>query len=742
MYKFLSKVTATILILFLLPIVSVLASGKMEVKIGEKVMLQGENVKTGSTYKWIVKKGKEIISTQSSPIFNYTFLQQGEFDVNLTITDSLNNTTNTSIYVLAGDKYSRPSGEDGELIDYDSSPLAISYSTLPHVQSDGAVHLIGDNKVLFNITPTRSDVIEYRIDRNIFEDSNGNGRANDDIDNAGDNSYLLGGFWETQYRVGESTKTVAEITLVTKTGEKTKSQIEIIFDHDPRRDGDPVAKLEVTPEPNPSDQLVYLYDDPSTVGFYSKLSEGKILEFRIDKNIFEDSNGDGNPANDIDNVNDISFKTGDVWQTEYKKTDEQIIAQLIVVGEEGKGSRVQRGIWFSDSPRPPTIIEAKGDIEFVADKGFVLKGDPIVFTVKGLKQALDNYIFSWDFDGDGMVDKEIEAENSTSHIYDYAELYTVKVTVTDTEGISADFALDVLVKDVIGTVSDFEYEIDGNTVQFINQSTVALNLTNNNLDYTWSFGDTDSDNYEEQRNQIGLEDPVYSYVKAGTYIVTLTVVDADQVTDTKTAEVVIGGDLGVSDIADEAQDTVREAGEGSSIIVKILKVLLYLILIVLVLVVFIVGGFLAFLKVQHPDLTFEELIDELKIKILGKLGVHDMIEEEKLEEPAQKEPVVEEPVVEELIEGEVVKEAPASAAQEAGPTPDWMRGASSVEEPIDEPVVEPEQASEEMAADLTEEDEGEDEPPTPPTPPTPPASGDTPSLSDPSGPVPDWLKGA
>ncbi|MBN2087885.1 PKD domain-containing protein [Candidatus Peregrinibacteria bacterium] len=768
MSKSLVKLTATILVLLFLPLAGAFASGKMEVKIGEAVTLQGDNVRAGSTFKWIVKKGKEIVSTQSTSIFSYTFAQQGEYEVNLTVTDSLGNISNTSVSVLAGGKYpssassDSTSGDGGTInTQVEGSPIVISYSTLPSPGSDGAIHLIGDSKVLFNILPTNIDVIEYRIDRNIFQDSDGNGKANDDIDNSGDDSYLLGGSWESLYKEGESAKTVAEITLVNKAGEKAKSQVEIVFDQGPKKEGDPVAIMQVTPEPNPKDQLVYLYEDPSVVGFYSKMSEGKILEYRIDKNIFEDSNGDGNPANDIDNLNDVSFKTGDTWSTQYSKTDEQIIAQLIVVGEGGKGSRVQRGIWFSDSPRPPTIVEVKKDIQLISDKSFVLKGDPITFTVTGLKQTLDNYTFAWDFDGNGEVDKEIEGDNTVSNIYDYADLYTVKVTVTDKDGVSADFSLETLVKDVIATVANFEYIVNGNSVQFTNLSTVALNLTNKNLDYTWSFGDTDAENYNSQKDQTGVQDPTYTYSKAGKYIVTLSVVDADQVTDTKTAEITIDESAFQDEqvVGDITQDetVAPDTGGGGSIIVKILKIILYLILIVIVLIVLIVVGFLSFLKIQQPDLTFDELIDELKIKILTKLGVHDMIEtapteesvvepiEELTSEPATEEkPTEESATEEEPIEGEVMEKPPL--AEQTGPVPDWMKGGAMSDSSVPKPEEkkEEEKTSEDMAKDLMgepeeydeEENEDEDEPPKPPK------NGQAPSLSDQSGPVPDWLKGA
>jgi PKD repeat protein len=734
MLKKLIKLTAIVLILFLLPTANIQASGKMEVKLGEKVTLQGDSVDPGSVYKWTVKKDKEIINTQTSPIFNYTFVEQGEYDVALLLTDTEGGIKTTSISILAGDKYERPVIIGEETVPPEKMPLSISYSTLPSLREDGAVHLIGDGKVLFNIEVTRDDILEYRIDRNIFEDSDGNGVANDDIDNANDSSYLLGGVWETEYRIGEATKIVAEITLVSKEGEKTKAQVEILFD-DVTHEGDPVAVLEVTPSPDPEDQLVHLYDDKSAVAFYSRASKGKILEYRIDKNIFKDSNGDGDPANDVDNVNDISFKTGDVWQTQYEKTDDQIIAQLIVVGEGGKGSRVQRGIWFTDKPKPPAITEIKNAIRLTADKAFVVKGDPINFTVEGLTQAFSNYTFAWDFDGNGETDKEIEADNTASYIYDFAGVYTVMVTVTDKQGNAADFTMDVVVKDAVTTTADFDFAVEGNTARFTNKSVVDLKLADKTLNYTWDFGDTDPAGYEKQKDQTGASDPAYTYNKAGTYIVTLTVTDADQIADTKTAEVSIEKDLTVpaEEVTQVTGETPVIQKEGQSIIVKILKAILYLILIIIVLVVLIVLGFMVFLKVQNPDLMFEELVDEIKIKILGMLGVHEMLmptspDGDQIEKPIEED---------EEHAKEPAEEAPL--AKESGPVPSWMKEAAkpsavspqpSVKEPMPETEIE-----EGEEAGISEEDKSDNNKP-------PKKGGGTPSLSEQSGPVPDWLKGA
>jgi len=734
MFKNLIKLTAILLILFLLPVTGAQASGKMEVKLGEKVTLQGDDVEPGSTYKWIVKKGKEIISTQTTPFFNYTFIDQGEYNVNLTLTNATGEIRTTSILVLAGDRYTRPTIEGVEEIPPEEMPLAVVYSTLPPMRQDGAVHLIGDGKVLFIIEVTRDDVLEYRIDRNIFKDSDGNGVANDDIDNANDDSYLLGGMWDTEYKAGEATKIVSEITLVTKDGEKAKAQTEILFDQADLT-GDPVAILEMNPAPDPEDQLIHLYDDPSTVAFYSRASTGKISEYRIDKNVFVDSDGDGNPANDIDNLNDPSFKTGDVWQTEYSKTDDQIIAQLIVVGEGGKGSRVQRGIWFTDEPKPPSITEVAGMIRLTADKDFVVKGDPISFTAEGLTQTLDNYIFEWDFEGDGEADMEFEANNTVSYIYDFAGVYMASVKITDRDGNTAIFTKEIIVKDAVSTTADFDFEIEGNTVRFTNTSVANLKLANQSLDYTWGFADTDPLGYEEQKDQIGVADPTYTYNKAGTYIVSLTVTDADDVTDTKTSEILIEADLppeqmiGAAVQEEEIIEGMPEAPkEGASLIVKILKILLYLILIVVVLIIVIFIGFLAVLKLQHPDLTFEELVDEVKIKILGMLGVHEIVGpveptgapiEEPIEEPAEEEPI--EGEVMEPEEKEPTEEAPL--AKETGPVPDWMKESAPIpteEAPAEEEPVSGTEIKEGEEVELPEEGEV------------------TPDKQE--GPKPDWLK--
>lgn len=798
MFKNLLKLSVTLILLVFLTASSVLASGKMEVKMGDKVTLQSDDL-SGGTFKWVATKGKEIISTQSTSIFNYTFNQQGEYDVNLTITDKAGGTKSTSVLVLVGERYSKTTttglAEDGLI----GVPLSVSLDTLPTKTSQRSVHILGDEgRVVFDIG-VRDDILEYRIDRNIFVDSDGNGIANDDIDNADHSSYLLGGMWQTKYLASESNKIAAEVTVVNKQGQKAKTQVEIIFEPVPGKEGNVVAILDTLPLLDVEDQKIYVYDERDTVAFYSRRSQGDVIEYRIDKNIFVDSDGDGNPSNDIDNKTDNSFKSGDVWTTDYEKTDDQIIAQLIVVGKGGTGSRIQREIKFTERPviTAPEVIEQESPIQLSSDKEFVQKDDPINFAVEGLVQDLGNYIFDWDFNGDGEVDQTVEGDNTVSYIYDTPGIQLAKVRVHDADGNEANFSLDVLVKDTAVTTADFEYAVDGNTVTFTNLSVVTPNLTSKILSYTWNFGDTDPENYEAHKNQIGVQNPSYTYTKSGTYIVTLTVVDADQVTNTKTADVVVEGVLGEDGLPVDEAEKVSDGEKGGSIIWTIIKGIFYIILVLVMLVMLIILGLLVFLKIQHPDLVFEELIDELKIKLLGMMGVHEMVEPGAKPEGAPEEgqapmpePTAEpEPAPEPMPEAPAEEPTPEAPVEEPdlskadAPVPDWLKSTTpaevSTEEPdvIEgeveeepapaEPVPEPEPAPEPMPEEPTTmpEEPVAEEPVPEPTPESPaepaPAPEPTPEPSAPAdkpaekaseeggedlnkneGPVPDWLKNA
>jgi PKD repeat protein len=696
MLKTLGKSLAVLMLTLAVGVTASYASGKMQVKIGERVDLFAETQNPSATLKWIVKKGTEILSTQSTRNFTFLFPTQGEFEVNLTATAG-KSVENTTVKVLAGDLYATfPQGGDVPM--GNAIPLRITLETLPSKTLEKTVHLLGDvGKVGFNLEKSTGEVLEYRIDRNIFLDSDGNGVGNDDIDNANHNSYLNGQSWQTEYKAGESPRVVAEVTLVDKSGRKAKEQVQIAFDPLDAV-GDPIAVLDLSPASDGQDNKVRLFNDPHLVTFYARKSKGKILEYRIDKDILTDSDGNGNMSDDIDNLNDPSFKTGDVWETEYPKTDKQIIAQLTVVGEGGKGSRVQRELAFGDKPIPADAsLAVQGGVRLTADKDFVLKGDPITFMVQGLALSPGQYTFGWDLDGDGKTDQETEGVNTLQTLFDVAGLYRVKVKIQDRQGNMADKDLEIVVKDTLVTKADFSFEIDGNKVSFRDLSTVLLALS-----------DKKPEGYESQRDQIGVSNPTYTYAKAGTYIATLTVTDADRVTDSKSAEIEILQDGSAPTestpaVETPAQPVATEGVSGGSFFLKILKVILYLILIVVALLILSVGSLLAVLKAKHPSLTFEELVDELKGKILSMIGAHDpeglspealprmphsfphsqSTDSPSSEAPEASAPQADEPAwakKKDIIEGEVETDrkddddkTPPSPVNEQGPVPDWLK---------------------------------------------------------------------
>ncbi len=365
-------------------------------------------------------------------------------------------------------------------------------------------------------------------------------------------------------------------------------------------------------------------------------------------------------------------------------------------GQGGNGSRLQRGIVFDAAEKPAASLgTASAGIVLTSDKDFVLRGDPVTFAVQGLQQSPDQYTFAWDFNGDGETDKEVEGDNKAEQIYDTANLYTVSVTITDKKGNSAQRTLEILCKDVAPTAADFSFVQEGNTFRFTDASAAASNLANPALDYQWSFGDTDEENFAAQRDQTGLQNPAYTYKNPGTYLVTLSVTDADGVVATRTTEVAAGGEGAVSEAPASAKTPAEavptELAGGRSIISFLIKAFLALIASVIGLAALGFVGALTFLKIKNPALTLHELIEELKHKLSGLLGLHEVEEHPSIPAPP-------------------TTPAPAAPSKPAPATP-------------------------------TEPLEGEVQPPTKPASPvSKPVAAPGTELNKTEGPVPEWLK--
>ncbi len=174
------------------------------------------------------------------------------------------------------------------------------------------------------------------------------------------------------------------------------------------------------------------------------------------------------------------------------------------------------------------------DISPIADMGkgsnFGWIKEPILFDGSGSTDPDGTIIaYKWNF-GDGTFTKG----KITNHIYSHIGTYTVTLTVTDNNGASntATTIAKIVCDPPIANAGGPYYGYVNHPV-FFNGSNSSDNdgsITN----YVWNFGD----------GTIGTgQTPLHIYQKNGTYIVTLTVTDADGETDTDTTTANITANL-------------------------------------------------------------------------------------------------------------------------------------------------------------------------------------------------------
>lgn len=134
--------------------------------------------------------------------------------------------------------------------------------------------------------------------------------------------------------------------------------------------------------------------------------------------------------------------------------------------------------------------------------------------------------FQWAF-GDGAIGEG----QTTSHKYEKAGSYTVRLTVTDDRGAQGEAAKELTVREGnIGPQANFiftpEQPTVEHTVHFFDQSTDDSEL----VSWLWDFGDGSTS---------VLRNPSHQYPEPGSYTVTLTVTDDDGATAAATAELAV-----------------------------------------------------------------------------------------------------------------------------------------------------------------------------------------------------------
>ncbi len=130
--------------------------------------------------------------------------------------------------------------------------------------------------------------------------------------------------------------------------------------------------------------------------------------------------------------------------------------------------------------------------------------------------------WSWNF-GDGNTSTE------QNLVYEYATAgtYSVSLTVTDANGLSNISTQNLMVtSELVGPTANFTHSDSYLIIQFTDASQAGDGIINN---WSWDFGDG---------NTSTEQNPVHEYATADTFIVSLTVMDANNLTDTYSGSVI------------------------------------------------------------------------------------------------------------------------------------------------------------------------------------------------------------
>ncbi|SVD27178.1 uncharacterized protein METZ01_LOCUS380032, partial [marine metagenome] len=146
----------------------------------------------------------------------------------------------------------------------------------------------------------------------------------------------------------------------------------------------------------------------------------------------------------------------------------------------------------------------------------------VIFT--DMSVAGDTTIANWIWNfGDGNT----STEQDPVHTYFGAGTYSVSLTVTDANGLSNISTQNVTVtSELVGPTANFTHSDSYLIIQFTDASQAGDGIINN---WIWNFGDG---------NTSTEQNPVHEYATADTFIVSLTVMDANNLTDTYSGSVI------------------------------------------------------------------------------------------------------------------------------------------------------------------------------------------------------------
>ncbi len=190
--------------------------------------------------------------------------------------------------------------------------------------------------------------------------------------------------------------------------------------------------------------------------------------------------------------------------------------------------------------------------EIIISKNVVIEDETINFsaTVSG-----NIILYEWDFDGDGDYDWESTITPNMTYNYSTTGIYQAELRINDINGNTKSSTVEIIVKNVPPRAKitvDLKLLKEDDDVVFNGDESWDTPSDQQNLNYSWDFGDGNCSNWLESSSI------THSYSNEGSYAVTLTVKDDDGRTDEDRIIIEI---LNVFPIADAGYDKIVNEDE-------------------------------------------------------------------------------------------------------------------------------------------------------------------------------------
>lgn len=651
------------------------ASGRLAISPGEELELIPKSDIVAPEFSWEIFKEEEKIETLNEDFLSYVFESTGEYRIDLTAKNELGESEKTHIDVLVQ--------EGGPTIIPDGT-LIPQLTTLPSRDANGTIRVPVENPSVLFFAGESKGATEYRFDTDLSTDTNGDEDPKNDIENSSDPSFSTGALWGKTFS-DTSHPISGKLTVVNAVGESKSLDFRIEFFSEistEKKNATLSAQIATIPPANEKGEII-LGDSENRIILFSGNSTGNIVQYRIDADLFVDSDEDGSSQNDIDNLEHNSFTTGEPFSIPLNRNKSEQIVRLTVVSEKGKGMRLDRKILFKNSTTsndfsPRLLPKAKE----------VFVGKTIAFSLFGSPPGAQ---IEWDIGADGSIEHQ-GTETDMSFTFDNPGEIPLLIHINK-EGFSEEIRDTISVREITTNetlanppIADFSFQnTTGSSYAFQNLSRADSRLGNSAVSLDWDFGDGTTSTEEN---------PTYEFTTTGSYPVSLKATDSagNSAKKTVTIDAFSPEPSGENPSPDEATSPIPppEESENSNISEDRSSISIPWLRIFLIFFGLALLGVIALLivrKIQMPDLTFREILEEEKERWLGG-GIipspsEPLSSPPKREAPQKKETEESTPEIKESseeifsepekpIEVQEIKEV-APLEQADAPAPKWLQ---------------------------------------------------------------------